>query len=147
MKLKRKYSARRVYFHKESKQTRSSAPPRTEREQYIRFDSLLELDTYLVLKRHFPEDAIKIHQKIDIIADISWVVDFVVSINGCKRYVESKGFITPNFLLKMKLLKHLHPKIFCNVTFVGKRRSTKKGIDIIRLLDFERRIQNEKIHF
>lgn len=92
----------------------------------IRFDSQLELNTFIQLKKVFND--VLIHQKIEIFPNKFWRVDFQIQHKNNTFFVESKGFITREFKLQLEILKHYNKNTFDSILFVTSNLETLKQL-------------------
>lgn len=92
------------------------------RHDNITFDSKFEHETYELIKACGVKD-IKVHYPIIVLPenncfrDISWKVDFYLP--EIDLYVESKGYCTQYFDLKMQLVSHHRPYVWERLVFVA----------------------------
>lgn len=85
----------------------------------IRFDSRLEFQIFELLRKHISRRNIAIHHQIILKPEttysstVSYFVDFRIihPRNNGFLYIEAKGLLTPEALLKLKMLEITHPEV------------------------------------
>lgn len=85
----------------------------------IVFDSIFELETMKVIEKYFPLRSVLVHHSIDVrpaslwFPKQKWKIDFAIFQNKKPfLYLESKGFVTPDFKERVKNLAYLKPEVF-----------------------------------
>lgn len=120
-----KYKAVPTVINQYSLQTILVEPKQKLPKNCIRFASLMEANTYKVLREYFPVPKIQTQYKIELLLDsinklsISYIVDFAVTYRDKLYFIETKGFMTDEFKLKLKILIINRPVLAKRLLLVG----------------------------
>ena len=127
----------------------------TSRDKGINFDayfaSQLEFETYRVLRQFFPQGNIKRQYKVLIkpatknFSEILWRIDFAVvdNLHNLRLLIESKGFLTDDFKLKLAWLEYRNPGFYHKLILVSSQETDfNKEIHSISLEQLKHRLFN-----
>lgn len=114
-----KYFNKVVFYNKLTNDISEQRPQDALPEDIVRFDSKLEFATFKTLRSYIPESQIKLQSSIllkpktQYSAAVRYVVDFCIydSFGVPDFYVESKGVLTKESLLKLKILEVMVPQV------------------------------------
>ena len=120
----RKYRNQPVYLHKQSGII-TEIKPEYRLEEWLRFDSKLELSTFQSLPSEstYLQVKIPLKQKTLNTPGITYVADFAVTLNGQIYLFEAKGKLTDSAKLKLNLLDMVYPEMFANLFMVTYRKA------------------------
>ncbi len=120
----------------------------------VQFDSKAEYNCFLMIKKYFPLNRIKIHQPLIIrpenvwFPEQKWKIDFEITgvdeLASSSLFIEYKGVIEDSFKERLKSVAHNRPGVYQDLVVVtSTQRLVTRGLLSVTVPQLEKALANK----